>query len=74
MDGTIYRWDNTPHEAHRWVITFPHHFHDGSDENVRPSEFTSLEELVDRIMVFVEERIRELKRNYQASEEAKRDC
>ena len=73
VDGTIYRWDNTPHEAHKSVSTFPHHFHDGSDENVGPSEFTSLEDLMDRVMVFVEEKIGELKRNYQASEEAEHD-
>ncbi len=23
IDGTIYRWDNTPHEAHRHISTFP---------------------------------------------------
>jgi len=28
IDGTIYRWDNTPHEAYRHISTFPHHFHE----------------------------------------------
>ncbi|ABM81437.1 hypothetical protein Hbut_1622 [Hyperthermus butylicus DSM 5456] len=37
IDGTIYRWDNTPHEINRHIPTFPHHFHEGNDRVVNLS-------------------------------------
>ena len=34
-NGTlIRRWDNAPH--HREIASFPHHFHDGDENNVLP--------------------------------------
>jgi hypothetical protein len=33
-NGDIYRHDNAPHDSWRRVVTFPKHFHDGSEENV----------------------------------------
>lgn len=33
-NGTIYRYDNAPHRGWKRVKTFPHHLHDGSEENV----------------------------------------
>ena len=34
IDGTLYRCDNAPHKRWASVKTFPHHFHDGSEEHV----------------------------------------
>ncbi len=34
IDGTIYRHDNAPHKRWQSVPTFPHHFHDGSENDV----------------------------------------
>lgn len=31
-DQSIHRWDNTPHHSN--IATYPHHFHDGREENV----------------------------------------
>jgi hypothetical protein len=37
IDGTIYRHDNAPHQRWNVVTTFPYHFHDGREDNVRDS-------------------------------------
>jgi len=34
VDGTIYRWDNAKHDVWKNVKTFPHHFHENTDNNV----------------------------------------
>ncbi|MEZ4869931.1 MAG: DUF6516 family protein [Caldilineaceae bacterium] len=39
--GIIYRHDNAPHKALRYVATYPRHFHDGSEENVTESYISS---------------------------------
>ena len=39
------RWDNAPH--HLTLTTFPHHVHDGSEENIVESELLSLPALLD---------------------------
>lgn len=36
-DGRIYRHDNAPHKKHKHINTFPKHFHDGSENNVKES-------------------------------------
>jgi hypothetical protein len=36
----IYRHDNAPHERWRNIGTFPRHCHDGTQENVIPSELS----------------------------------
>ncbi len=38
LDGTIYRYDNAPHRDWRYVTSFPHHFHDGSEQRVVDSD------------------------------------
>jgi hypothetical protein len=38
------RWDNAAH--HRELSTSPHHVHDGKEENVRPHESVSAEEVL----------------------------
>ena len=40
IDGRVYRYDNRPHEELKHMSGFPKHFHDGSDENIRESEFS----------------------------------
>ena len=35
--GLIHRHDNAPHGRWRGIKTFPKHFHDGSEENVKES-------------------------------------
>jgi hypothetical protein len=37
LNGTIYRWDNAKHEAWENISTYPHHFHEGEDRQVRES-------------------------------------
>jgi len=41
IDGTIYRYDNRPHERFKRMKGFPKHFHDGSDEEVKESKFSN---------------------------------
>jgi len=36
-DNTIYRHDNIPHSQWKYVITFPKHFHNGSEASVEES-------------------------------------
>ncbi len=36
----IYRFDNAPHNRWKDVETFPHHFHDGRDEQVEASRLS----------------------------------
>jgi len=37
LDGTIYRHDNAPHLRWKNVKTFPHHFHNSSEDCVEES-------------------------------------
>ncbi len=37
IDGSIYRHDNRPHEYLRSMESFPKHFHDGNEGNVKES-------------------------------------
>ncbi len=39
--GTIYRFDNVPHKKHYGIATFPNHFHDGSEHNVKESTLSN---------------------------------
>lgn len=39
IDGSVYRYDNRPHEKLRYMKSLPKHFHDGSDEEIKESEF-----------------------------------
>jgi hypothetical protein len=39
-DGKIYRHDNAPHFKHKHVRTFPKHFHDASEDNVKESKIS----------------------------------
>ncbi len=37
--GTIYRYDNFPDKKWRHVTTFPHHFHNGSQDTAEAAPF-----------------------------------
>ncbi len=58
IDGTIYRWDNTPHETHRQISTFPHHFHEKHDHIVKPYHYPgNIEEALKEALKYVKEKI-----------------
>ena len=42
IDGSIYRYDNRPHEDLKGMRSFPEHFHHGSDEQIKESEFSKV--------------------------------
>lgn len=35
VDGTVFRFDNAPH--HPYISTFPHHLHNGNEEDITES-------------------------------------
>ena len=39
VKGSIYRYDNFPDKRWQTVTTFPHHFHNGSQDTVEASPF-----------------------------------
>lgn len=41
------RWDNAPHHAN--LATFPHHVHDGSEENVLPHPAIMAEDMLIKV-------------------------
>jgi hypothetical protein len=58
IDGSIYRWDNTPHEAHRHIPTFPHHFHEGHDREVKPYNYPGdMEKALMEALNYIREKI-----------------
>ena len=58
IDGTIYRHDNAPHKRWQRVKTFPKHFHDGSEEEVRESYLSDdPEEALREFLVFAQNRL-----------------
>ena len=59
IDGTIYRHDNAPHRRWQAVGTFPHHFHDGSENKVVESHLgANPEDALREFLTFVRERQR----------------
>lgn len=46
-DNLIRRWDNTPHFPN--LAGFPHHVHDGSEENVKPGKNVNIFLVLDEI-------------------------
>jgi hypothetical protein len=54
VDGTIYRHDNAPHLRWRTIVTYPKHFHDGSELNVIESHINEQpEEALREFLTFV---------------------
>ena len=59
IDGTIYRHDNAPHKHWRGVKTFPKHFHDGGEEQVKESDISEVpEEGLREFLAFVRDRLK----------------
>jgi hypothetical protein len=56
--GDLYRHDNAPHDKWRYVKTFPKHFHDGSERNVRASHISDVpEDALREFLAFVRRRL-----------------
>lgn len=53
-NSLIVRWDNAEHSVHKHISTYPHHKHIQSDENVHPSEETTLVEVLTYILEHIE--------------------
>lgn len=51
INGGIHRYDNRPHEFLKYMKTFPKHFHDEAENNVRESQISEQPE--DAIMYFL---------------------
>ncbi len=41
LDGTFYRYDNFPNTAWRDIVGYPYHFHDGSQDEVISTPFST---------------------------------
>lgn len=55
-DNTLYRHDNAPHQKWGNLVTFPKHFHNGSEELVVPSYISETPDLALReLLVFAGE-------------------
>ena len=64
LDGTIYRHDNAPHKRWQSVSTFPHHFHNGNENNVVESYLSgNPEEALREFLTFVRKRLRKVLKN-----------
>jgi hypothetical protein len=57
VDGYVFRWDNAKHEIWKSIKTFPNHFHEGIDNNVRES---LLPEIPDQALRYVLIYVREV--------------
>ena len=56
VDGTIHRHDNLPDRDARKLETFPKHFHEGSEENIRESRISDdPEQAIRQLLTFVRE-------------------
>jgi len=54
VNGTIYRHNNLPDREARNLDTFPKHFHDGAEENVRESRISDdPEQAIRQFLTFV---------------------
>ena len=59
IDGTVYRWDNAAHRSLAGITTFPHHFHEGSQRNVKPFKpRNTWEDTLREILDYVREKLR----------------
>lgn len=52
--GDLYRHDNAPHSSWSRIATFPKHFHDGNEKNVRESDLSDRpDEAIREFLAFV---------------------
>lgn len=52
QESCVFRYDMAPH--HKWVPTFPHHKHVGSDERVLPSAQPTIHEIRNEIISYLD--------------------
>ena len=58
IDNTIYRHDNAPHKRWEFVATFPHHFHNGRENEVIESHLSrEPEEALRTFLTFVRDHL-----------------
>ncbi|ACB07441.1 toxin-antitoxin system TumE family protein [Candidatus Korarchaeum cryptofilum] len=59
VNGTVYRWDNAAHRSVTGINTFPHHFHESSQLNVKPFKPESeWEDTLRDILNFIRDKIK----------------
>ncbi len=59
IDNTVYRWDNAAHRRLNRLETFPNHFHEGSQHNIRPFKAgETMRDTLRTILKYVRQRIR----------------
>ena len=59
IDGKIYRHDNAPHNRWQSVMTFPRHFHNGSESNVIESHISEAPtDALREFLTFVRDRVK----------------
>lgn len=64
IDNTVYRWDNAAHKRIEKLETFPHHFHEGSQHNIRPFGIKeTVEDTLRVVLQYVRQRIKGLSTN-----------
>lgn len=59
LNNIVYRWDNAAHRRLEKLETFPHHFHEGSQHNIRPFKpRETMEDTLRTILEYVRQRIK----------------
>ena len=59
VNGSVYRWDNAAHKSIQHIDTFPHHLHEGKQENVKSFKpKPSWENTFKAILNYVKEKLR----------------
>jgi hypothetical protein len=54
----IYRYDNAPYERWRGLASFPHHFHDGAEDQVVESDLAKEpEQAIRQVLSFVRKKL-----------------
>lgn len=58
--GKIFRHDNAPHKRHRKIKTFPKHFHNGYETNVKESKINdNPEDAITEFLIFIRNKIKQ---------------
>ncbi len=59
LNGSVYRWDNAAHRKLKRLETFPHHFHDGRQESIRPfTPSDNMEDTLRFILMVIRDRLK----------------
>lgn len=58
VDGYVYRYDNAPHDRWRTILTFPKHFHNGTQDNIQDSDLPDEPtEAIREVLAFVKQKL-----------------